>query len=330
MKLRKLASFVLLTTLSFLLFACGNNEESEAGLNSTEGTVVSSDLDENTEGTQAEETSSEENESTEITNEEQTASSEENKEEQFELSEIVSMSDERREAHHRSLAGNDVQDKVFEHLLLPGVHENTVYYEGRVAPEERVRVILPDGATSAKRKDFDPNISEDGHFSMNLSDYDLKAGEEIMILITVGYPREQTFSLPIHEAQEGKEESRVVDRPVASNDASEYTVESYDTVESIAYNNDITEQELREWNDILDPSELETGTTLSVDGPNEEQAQKEDWQIEFEQDLYEKYDVTVKEYEYLGDDLYGVYVNEQDTGDQYYVTVNSENGDFHG
>ncbi|MFD1900980.1 hypothetical protein [Enterococcus termitis] len=55
-----------------------------------------------------------------------------------------------------------------------------------------------------------------------------------------------------------------------------------------------------------------------------------DWKNKFENTLYENYKVTVKEYVDYGNGYFGVFVNEVDTGDNAYVTVNSATGNFHG
>lgn len=241
------------------------------------------------------------------------------------------MSDEDREAHHRNLAVRDdlIWDEVFEYLMLPGIHENTVYYEARVAPDELVLIELPDAEELADRTTINPYTAEDGHFSIDLGEYEFAAGEAITIRISGGYPQEQTLELPIHEAQEGMEEVRIREISEDGN-SSEHTIGESDTLESVAYQYGVSTEELQGWNGILDPTELETGMTVNTDGPNEEQAQKEEWQIEFEQSLYDNYGVTVSEYEDIGDGYYGVYVNEHDTGDLYYVTVDSNTGDYSG
>lgn len=55
-----------------------------------------------------------------------------------------------------------------------------------------------------------------------------------------------------------------------------------------------------------------------------------DWKADFEADLFNKYQVTVKQYVDYGNGYYGVFVNEFDTGENAYVTVNSATGNFHG
>jgi LysM repeat protein len=107
-----------------------------------------------------------------------------------------------------------------------------------------------------------------------------------------------------------------------------YIVQEGDTLHSIAMDHNLTVEDLRYWNNLLDPEELAAGTELSIEGPNLEQAQKEDWQIEFEFALFEQYRVTVDEYESLDGSYYAVYVNEIDTGTRPYATVNAATGEY--
>lgn len=127
------------------------------------------------------------------------------------LSEIVDFSKEELRAHNEKLAGGSeyIQDKVYEHLMLPGIHENTKKYEGRINPGERIRFTFPDAEKFHERSIYDPEISEDGYFTINLNAYEFKAGQDILVSITGGYPEEQTFNLTVNEAQKGMEDIRV-------------------------------------------------------------------------------------------------------------------------
>lgn len=344
MKLTYVTKALFLGTSSLLLFACGNDEEPETDgdqieepedqPSENEDSDYESDVDED-ENASDEDTGGQIDEDENDNEDEDQGQADdtdgESEEEQVELSELVYMSDEEREAHHRNLAVRDdlLWDEVFEYLMLPGIHENTVYYEARVAPDELVLIELPDAEELVDRTTINPYIAEDGHFSIDLGEYDFAAGEAITIRISGGYPQEQTLEIPIHEAREGMEEVRI--REISEDgDSSEHTIGESDTLESVAYQYGVNTEELQGWNGIFDPAELETGMTINTDGPNEEQAQKEEWQIEFEQSLYDNYGVTVSEYEDIGDGYYGVYVNEHDTGDLYYVTVDSNTGDYSG
>lgn len=127
------------------------------------------------------------------------------------VSEIVSMDEEERESHHRNMAVSEenLMDQVFDNLLLPGVHENTTYYEGRVGPDESVRVEFPDAEDMVDRTTTDLDVDEEGYFSIDLSEYDFQEGEVITFRITGGYPQEQVFEIPVHEAKDGMEEIHV-------------------------------------------------------------------------------------------------------------------------
>lgn len=127
------------------------------------------------------------------------------------ISELIDFSDKERRAHHEKLAGGPeyIQDKVYEHLMLPGIHENTKKYEGRINPGERIRFTFPDAEKFHERSIYDPEISEDGYFTINLNAYEFKAGQDILVSITGGYPEEQTFNLTVNEAQKGMEDIRV-------------------------------------------------------------------------------------------------------------------------
>lgn len=54
------------------------------------------------------------------------------------------------------------------------------------------------------------------------------------------------------------------------------------------------------------------------------------WVTAFEAKLYAQYKVTTQKYEYIGNNSWKVWVNEYNTGNQPYVTVDSVTGNFHG
>ncbi|ELS0455751.1 hypothetical protein HC003_04965 [Limosilactobacillus fermentum] len=54
------------------------------------------------------------------------------------------------------------------------------------------------------------------------------------------------------------------------------------------------------------------------------------WVTTFEHNLYNGYKVTPKYYKYYGNGLWEVWVNEINTNDYPYVTVNQYTGNFHG
>ncbi|MDQ6597723.1 hypothetical protein [Bacillus salipaludis] len=54
------------------------------------------------------------------------------------------------------------------------------------------------------------------------------------------------------------------------------------------------------------------------------------WVDSFEKELYDGYHVTPSRYKNIGNGYWEVWVKEVDTGDNPYVTVNQNTGDFHG
>ncbi|GGE33317.1 hypothetical protein GCM10011391_09960 [Pullulanibacillus camelliae] len=50
----------------------------------------------------------------------------------------------------------------------------------------------------------------------------------------------------------------------------------------------------------------------------------------FEDKLYKAYHMTPRRYKYIGNGNWEVWVKENDTGKNPYVTVNENTGDFHG
>lgn len=127
------------------------------------------------------------------------------------VSEIVDMNKDEQRTHHERLAvkPDNIKNEVYEHLLLPGVHENTKKYEGRINPGEKIRFEFPDAGNIADRSTFDPKVAEDGYFTIKMNPYNFKEGQNIRVYIINGYPHEQTFDLPVHEAEEKMEEIRV-------------------------------------------------------------------------------------------------------------------------
>lgn len=117
------------------------------------------------------------------------------------------------------------------------------------------------------------------------------------------------------------------DEDILEEGASEYTIQAGDTLAEIADEFGVSTEDLQYWNGLFEPSALNEGATLVVDGPNAEQAQKEEWQWVFEQELYDNEGVTVSEYEEIEDGYYGVYINEVETSAPY-VTVNSDTGEY--
>ena len=125
------------------------------------------------------------------------------------LSEVAIMSDEEREEHHRELATDEesLENSVLDNLLLPGLHENTETYEGKMNPNDDIELFLAtaDDPPYLERLDDIPDIDEDGYFVINLYPYDLSNKAFLRISINGDYSKAQTFDIPIFEAEEGME-----------------------------------------------------------------------------------------------------------------------------
>lgn len=123
------------------------------------------------------------------------------------ISEIVSMSEESRENHLRNLTANEenLEAHVFDQLLLPGLHENTAEYEGRVNSGDQVRLVVSStGAT------VEPEVDGEGYFLAELDELSLTEGEILSITISgENYSQDQTFELFVHPEHEGMESIRV-------------------------------------------------------------------------------------------------------------------------
>ena len=76
-----------------------------------------------------------------------------------------------------------------------------------------------------------------------------------------------------------------------------------------------------------EPAATEAKTTESQS--QEGEPSDDSWKEEFEKTLYEEYGVVPDHYEYIGNDVYQVYV-KIDAKIVPYVAVNWKTGDFHG
>ncbi len=125
------------------------------------------------------------------------------------VSEVATMSEKEREGRHRELAADEenLENKVFDHLMLPGLHENTVAYEGRVNPDDAIELFLATADDPPYLEDLDvvPEVDEEGYFSVDLRPYDLKNKAYLRVSIHGDYSKTQVFDLPVFEADEGME-----------------------------------------------------------------------------------------------------------------------------
>ncbi|WP_208559451.1 hypothetical protein [Marinilactibacillus kalidii] len=132
-----------------------------------------------------------------------------NDEQDTAISEIVTMSEEERKAHHRELVaeGESIDKSVLENLMLPGVHMNTTFYEGRVNPGDAIEASLGTADTPPDYEQIDvaPKVDSDGYFTISLSPYDLTNKSVLRFSIQGDYSEEQIFDVSIYEEQAGME-----------------------------------------------------------------------------------------------------------------------------
>lgn len=106
-------------------------------------------------------------------------------------------------------------------------------------------------------------------------------------------------------------------------------VSDNNTTESVAESNtpDSTLQSEGSNTGKTEPAATESQTTESQS--QEGEPSDDSWKEEFEKTLYEEYGVVPDRYEYIGNDVYQVYV-KIDGKIVPYVAVNWKTGDFHG
>lgn len=107
------------------------------------------------------------------------------------------------------------------------------------------------------------------------------------------------------------------------------TTENETTTESVTESNtpDSTLQSEGSNTGKMEPAATEAKTTESQS--QEGEPSDDSWKEEFEKTLYEEYGVVPDHYEYIGSDVYQVYV-KIDGKIVPYVAVNWKTGDFHG
>lgn len=112
------------------------------------------------------------------------------------------------------------------------------------------------------------------------------------------------------------------------------TTENETTTESVTESNtpDSTLQSEGSNTGKTEPAAAETKTVefQTTESQSQEGEPSDDsWKEEFEKTLYEEYGVVPDHYEYIGNDVYQVYVKIDDKIVPY-VAVNWKTGDFHG
>lgn len=100
--------------------------------------------------------------------------------------------------------GNVVYPEALENLELPYIYENTLVYSGTINPEQNIRFELPLPGTD-DTETIDPDVSDEGHFTIPLGGTELEADDELIVYVMGGMPHEQQFVLPIQPAEEEME-----------------------------------------------------------------------------------------------------------------------------
>ncbi|WJV18308.1 hypothetical protein QU593_19590 [Rossellomorea marisflavi] len=96
---------------------------------------------------------------------------------------------------------DDLYPDVLENLELPGIHENTLIYNGTINPDHSIRFEFPHNGET-----IDPEVSEEGHFAISFSDKEIRENDDIRVhIFGDGLPHEQTFELPVHPSEDGME-----------------------------------------------------------------------------------------------------------------------------
>ena len=119
------------------------------------------------------------------------------------VSEIVSMSQEEKDEHYREIAQNPdkLDERVLAKLLLPGLHENTKEYEGRINPDDTIgKVSLKTADDPSNNEEINtPDVDEEGYFTIYFSENKLKNSSVLTIIVSGDDYNEQIFEIPINE-----------------------------------------------------------------------------------------------------------------------------------
>lgn len=175
---------LFLGTSSLLLFACGNNEEPETNGDqvevpddqSSEGEENADENDMNDDDSNGNDTNDENRNDTDTDNQDDEAGDDQPDENENENDTLANMTEEERVEHYRSLArdSDELDEAVFDHLELRGLHENTIIYGGRVNPGSTVYIFGDSGHS------FDVTVNEEGFFSFTLNTYNFAEGMDII------------------------------------------------------------------------------------------------------------------------------------------------------
>ena len=190
----------------------GEEQQDVSGLNESEPSIdledTSNNDDEEVQEDQTDSGSDEDiDDAEEVQEEEVQADSDTNEDDGNESEDMADL-----RAYYESLAvtseSREVHSNALENLELPGIHENTIIYNGTVSPDQTVSFVFPDDDSEQDFDYSDPldaEVSDEGHFSVSFGGYDLDEMSEIRFIVTGSLPQEQAFDLPIHSAEEGME-----------------------------------------------------------------------------------------------------------------------------
>lgn len=183
MKRKKISRFLAIGLCGVVLAGCSSNGENTADTSATESEEI-----------QSKDTSS--SESSPAVSEATSDSESEDEDNREYYKELAVLGEYEKEVNPIAL----------ENLDLPGIHENTIIYNGTVKPGNSVRFDFPNVETGDSRGTIEPEVSEEGNFSLSFSNQELNADDKIRLYISgEGMPHEQAFDLPVHPAEDGKE-----------------------------------------------------------------------------------------------------------------------------
>lgn len=276
MKLTYVTKALFLGTSSLLLFACGNGDETETDGNqvevpddqSSEGEENADENDMNDDDSNGNDTNDENGNDTDTDDQDDEAGDDEPDESENGNDTLANMTEEERVEHYLSLARepDELDEAVFDHLELRGLHENTIIYGGRVNPGSTVYIFGDSGHS------FDVTVNEEGFFSFTLNTYNFAEGDELPLLIEHDdLESHQTFLLPFHSPEEGMD----IIQPLSDTTQwQEQLLEEIDEFPEIHPNALIYEhaagRELDALFYALEGEEMVNGYRLGLEEPNEE------------------------------------------------------------
>lgn len=195
--MKKIFMLLGVTVISFMLISCSSEDETET--NGEEADAESQENKIDSETAESDERNG---------NNQEGGDGDSAGDDQTEQISTANQGDEKE--YYKELAvlgGHDELDPdVLENLELRGIHENTLIYNGTVNPKYNVRFEFPQREGQNARDTIDPEVSEEGNFSISFSGQEFDTDDEIRFYISDGgLPHEQAFDLPVHAAEDGME-----------------------------------------------------------------------------------------------------------------------------